>query len=256
MKLYDPAVVRGHGGGRGRSGRVGPIRSIEVRVLHPSSERQLAHARLLPPPTDIPPGRIAPARRPRRIGCRPSALGPAAATLGRLYSNIVLGSIVHELALIRAFAGDPIGDRCRRCLAGRASGHRRSRSTAGSPATRVSPSAGTSCPTTRPTARRSGSSPSGPPSSWSSLRHTCSTPRPSCGSRELAGDGRRDTRFRSVAEAFEEELLAFHAPGRGRDRAAGRHRRGPRGHRHLASGSSPGAPEQTGPARSRIEAPG
>ena len=24
------------------------------------------------------------------------------------------------------------------------------------------------------------------------------------------GDGRRDTRFRSVAEAFEEELLAFH----------------------------------------------
>ena len=27
---------------------------------------------------------------------------------------------------------------------------------------------------------------------------------------ELTGDGRRDTRFRSVAEAFEEELLAFH----------------------------------------------
>jgi hypothetical protein len=27
---------------------------------------------------------------------------------------------------------------------------------------------------------------------------------------DLAGDARRDTRFRSVAEAFEEELLAFH----------------------------------------------
>ena len=91
------------------------------------------------------------------------------------------------------------------------SGHRRSRSMAGSPATRVSPSAGTSCPTTRPTARRCGSSPSRPRSSWSSRRRTCSTPRPICGSPSSAGGGRRDTRFRSVAEAFEEELLAFHA---------------------------------------------
>ena len=85
-----------------------PIRSIEVRVLHPTSERQLAHARLLPPPTDIPPETIA------RLGAegerlQAAALGPAAPTLGHLYSNIVLGSIVHELALIRAFAGDPIG---------------------------------------------------------------------------------------------------------------------------------------------------
>ena len=39
---------------------------------------------------------------------RRGALGDAgAAAFGRLYTDILLGSIVHELALVRAFAGDP-----------------------------------------------------------------------------------------------------------------------------------------------------
>jgi predicted dehydrogenase len=36
------------------------------------------------------------------------ALGPAAPELGRLYSGILLGSIVHELAVVRAIAGNPV----------------------------------------------------------------------------------------------------------------------------------------------------
>jgi myo-inositol 2-dehydrogenase / D-chiro-inositol 1-dehydrogenase len=107
MKLHDPAVVRALEFGAEANGR-GPIRSIEVTVLHPTSAAQLAHARLLPPAGDIPAdvlGRLdAEDDRLRSV-----ALGAAAASIGRLYSGILLGSVVHDLAIIRAFAGDPVG---------------------------------------------------------------------------------------------------------------------------------------------------
>ncbi len=112
MKLYDPAVVRALATARGdrpegmdgTATGFGPVRSIEVTVLHPSSERQLAHARLLPPPTDVPIG-ILEAIRAEEDRLRTVAVGRA--DIGRLYSDVVLGSIVHDLALVRAFAGDP-----------------------------------------------------------------------------------------------------------------------------------------------------
>ncbi len=104
MKLYDPAVVRARA--LAEAGSFGPPRAIEVTVLHPTSESQLAHARLLPPPTDVPADvRAALAAETDRL--RTIALGEAAPPLGRLYSDILLGSVVHELALVRAFAGDP-----------------------------------------------------------------------------------------------------------------------------------------------------
>jgi myo-inositol 2-dehydrogenase / D-chiro-inositol 1-dehydrogenase len=188
--------------------RVGSIRSIEIRVLHPTSERQLAHARLLPPPTDIASGIIG---RLREDGDRlqAAALGPAASTLGRLYSNIVLGSIVHDLALIRAFGGDPIAidavdvwpdevwppsvsidgqlpDRARFAI--------RWHFLPGYPAYREEVRVIT----------EQASIELEFPSPY--LLHAPTDLRIA----ELAGDGRRDTRVRSVAEAFEEELLAFH----------------------------------------------
>lgn len=107
MKLYDPAVVEGVAVTADTT-RVGAIRSIEVCVLHPTSESQLAHARLLPPPSDIAPGTMD-ALRSEEGRLLSVALGPAAAQLGKLYANVILGSIVHDLAIIRAFAGDPIG---------------------------------------------------------------------------------------------------------------------------------------------------
>lgn len=104
MKLYDPAVVCAQA--LAEVGSFGPPRAIEVTVLHPTSESQLAHARLLPPPTDVPADvRAALAAETDRL--RTIALGEAALPLGRLYSDILLGSVVHELALVRAFAGDP-----------------------------------------------------------------------------------------------------------------------------------------------------
>ena len=108
MKLHDPAVLRALEFGAESNGR-GPIRSIEVTVLHPTSESQLAHARLLPPAGDVPAGVIADLQA-GDDQLRTVALGAAAArALGRIYSGVLLGSVVHDLAIIRAFAGDPVG---------------------------------------------------------------------------------------------------------------------------------------------------
>jgi len=207
MKLYDPAVVEALEVAADVD-RVGPIRSIEVRVLHPTSERQLAHARLLPPPTDIAAATI---DRLRDEGDRLQsiAVGQAAATLGRLYSNIVLGSIVHELALIRAFAGDPVAI----------------------DAVDVWPD-GVWPPSVSIDGRLEGGArfairwhflPDYPAyreevrviTEQSSIELEFPSPYllhapTDLHVADLAGDARRDTRFRSVAEAFEEELLAFH----------------------------------------------
>ena len=106
MKLSDPAVV--HARALAADGDLGAVRAIEVTVLHPTSDAQLAFARLLAPPTDVPA-----ATRERFAAetdaLRRAALGDAAAAAyGRLYSDIVLGSIVHELALVRAFAANPV----------------------------------------------------------------------------------------------------------------------------------------------------
>jgi myo-inositol 2-dehydrogenase/D-chiro-inositol 1-dehydrogenase len=107
MKLHDPAVGRALEFGAEANGR-GPIRSIEVTVLHPTSAAQLAHARLLPPAGDVPADVIA-GIKAEDDRLRLVALGAAAVTIGALYSGILLGSVVHDLAIIRAFAGDPVG---------------------------------------------------------------------------------------------------------------------------------------------------
>jgi predicted dehydrogenase len=107
MKLFDPAVEEAVRVARDPAGAMGALRAVEVTVLHPSSESQLAHAHLLPPPDDIDPATLG--RLNDAAGrLQSEALGPAAATLGSLYSGILLGSIVHELAVIRAIAGDPV----------------------------------------------------------------------------------------------------------------------------------------------------
>jgi predicted dehydrogenase len=107
MKLFDPAVEEAARVAHDPAGPMGALRVVEVTVLHPSSESQLAHAHLLPPADDIDPATLARLRKGTgRL--ETEALGPAAATLGSLYSGILLGSIVHELAVVRAIAGDPV----------------------------------------------------------------------------------------------------------------------------------------------------
>jgi len=107
MKLFDPAVEEAVRVARDPDGAMGALRAVEVTVLHPSSESQLAHAHLLPPPDDIDPATMAQLRE-RSMALERDALGPAASALGSLYSGILLGSIVHELSVVRAVAGDPV----------------------------------------------------------------------------------------------------------------------------------------------------
>ena len=214
MKLYDPAVVRALAAARGKrddgeagaAAGFGAVRSVEVTVLHPSSERQLAHARLLPPPTDVPAAIIEPIRA-EEDRLRTAAVGTA--DIGRLYSDVVLGSIVHDLALIRAFAGDP---------------------------TAIDAVDAWPAATWPPSVAIVGRLPADGRFSirWHFLPDyaayreevrvvyeaaTIELEFPSpyllhaptrLRITELAGDARRDSRYLSVGEAFEEELLAFH----------------------------------------------
>ncbi len=106
MKLYDPAVARVREAAARRRDAGVPLRSIEIAVLHPPAEPQLAHAHLVRA-ADTPPEPL------RVLGdetarLQRAALGDPPQWLARLYTDVLLGSIVHELALVRDFAGDPV----------------------------------------------------------------------------------------------------------------------------------------------------
>lgn len=101
MKLYDPAVTEA----LGRLPQLGRLRSVEVMVLHPTPGQQLRHLRL---PAPAPPRGGAVAATVRDL-CVPALGEPAADRFGQLYTGVALGSIVHELSLVRALAG-PVTD--------------------------------------------------------------------------------------------------------------------------------------------------
>jgi predicted dehydrogenase len=100
MKVYDPAVERAAVllAERPR------VRSIEVTVLHPPSGPQLVHAGLLPPAGDVGTDDLARLSADEATALE-RAIGPAPRWLGEVYADVLLGSIVHDLAVIRALAG-------------------------------------------------------------------------------------------------------------------------------------------------------
>lgn len=100
MKLFDPAVQAAVAA----VDELGPLRAADVTVLHPSNERQIHHLGWNPPPP--PPADPAQARDLARL--QTDALGPEAAEqLGPIYTNVLLGSVVHDLAVLRSLIGDP-----------------------------------------------------------------------------------------------------------------------------------------------------
>ena len=101
MKLYDPAVRRAAAELASSGHR---LRAVEVTVLHPSGASQLEHAGLAAPPGDVPAAATA-ALLEQTSRLRDQALGPAAGDLGRLYTEVLLGSVVHDLAVVRLLAG-------------------------------------------------------------------------------------------------------------------------------------------------------
>lgn len=99
MKVYDPAVRRAAELLAGRTAR-----SVEVLVLHPPAGAQLAHLRVV---GAVPPGiRAELEQEEQRL--LEQALGPAPLTARDLYRWKILGSIVHDLAVVRVLAGEPV----------------------------------------------------------------------------------------------------------------------------------------------------
>jgi len=103
MKLFDPAVERA----RELAAERPAPRSVEVTVLHPPSAPQLAHASLLPPPADIDPDLLE-RLRANEAELLDEALGGVSPELAELYTEVLLGSIVHDLAVVRYLAGGPL----------------------------------------------------------------------------------------------------------------------------------------------------
>jgi predicted dehydrogenase len=93
MKVYDDAVIRAAELLVDRSPR-----SVEVVVLHPTQDAQLSHLRIVR-------GNAAPTEQRLLV----DALGDAPAEVKDLYCLPLLGSIVHDLAVVRVLAGDPTG---------------------------------------------------------------------------------------------------------------------------------------------------
>jgi Oxidoreductase family, NAD-binding Rossmann fold len=104
MKRFDPAYRRIaellDGGGSA-------VRAVEVTVLHPSDARQVAfRGGTLARGTDVAP-ELAAAGQARAELLRARALGDSAAELGWVYSDVLLGSLIHDLAVLRPLVGDP-----------------------------------------------------------------------------------------------------------------------------------------------------
>lgn len=101
MKERDDAVARLED----LLAAVDGIRAVEVRVLHPSSASQLAFANLRPPPVDVPPEQL------ERLRAGDAELLDAALGAGtperfrRLYASVVVGSLIHDISLVRRLFG-------------------------------------------------------------------------------------------------------------------------------------------------------
>jgi predicted dehydrogenase len=105
MKRFDPAYRRLaellSGGGPA-------IRAVEVTVLHPSDARQIAwRGGGLARAGDVPAERLTEVAAEASSLCV-QALGPAAERLGWVYSDVLLGSLIHDLAILRPLVGDPL----------------------------------------------------------------------------------------------------------------------------------------------------
>ncbi|MEU2615798.1 Gfo/Idh/MocA family oxidoreductase [Micromonospora sp. NPDC007271] len=209
MKQYDPAVTEA---ARLLEGIGGPaaVHAVEVTVRHASGGRQLAFANLPPAPGDVPAaaaGRLVEADQ-RLLD---AAVGTDAGT--RTLYQILINSICHDLSLLRLFTGPP--------------------ATVDHVATWPLAPAGPA----EPSVEISGRLPAGGRYGirWLNLPDCPAyqetvTLHHARGALELDfpspyllnapttltavdrhGDGERRTVFRSVTEAFEQELVAFHA---------------------------------------------
>lgn len=105
MKQYDPAARR-LAALLDQAGGPAAVRSAEVCVLHPTGGDQLAFARLPAPAADLDADVLA-ALRARGAALTDAALGSGATAAMRSLYHVVIGSISHDLSLLRMTTGGP-----------------------------------------------------------------------------------------------------------------------------------------------------
>lgn len=101
MKEYDPAVRRL----RDRLPDPASLRYVNVEVLHPSGPSQLAYANLHEPARDIDPGALRAVIEGGRRTIETALGADAPRDFGDLYANVILGSLIHDISLIRSLFG-------------------------------------------------------------------------------------------------------------------------------------------------------
>lgn len=96
MKTFDPAV------NEAQKNLQGHARTVDVLVLHPSGASQMATTEMS---VDIPkpPADLLPLFSSMRHEINTGALGKAGSdAIGNIYSEIILGSVIHEFSVLRA----------------------------------------------------------------------------------------------------------------------------------------------------------
>jgi predicted dehydrogenase len=105
MKEYDPALRRLST----ELPELDDIRYAEVEVLHPSAPSQLAPANLRPPARDIPAEALAPLIARDALALDAAIGADATADFRRLYADVIIGSLIHDISALRSLLG-PIGE--------------------------------------------------------------------------------------------------------------------------------------------------
>ncbi len=96
MKAHDDLIAPA----RAAIGRIGNVRVVRVTVLHPTDECQFEHVTLLP--ASDPDAGVVAAGQAYTEARNEEAVGGSAVGVRALYANVLLGSVVHEMALLRA----------------------------------------------------------------------------------------------------------------------------------------------------------
>lgn len=103
MKQYDPAVaevarlLEGIGG-------AAAVHAVDVSVLHPSGDSQLAFAHLPPAPADLPASEVA---RLRDADARLLSDAVGDDLQAKALYQVMINSVSHDLSLLRLFTGAP-----------------------------------------------------------------------------------------------------------------------------------------------------
>ena len=101
MKEYDPAVERL----RARLPEPALIRYVNVEVLHPSGPSQLAYANLRPPAADVDPDALRTVVEASNAVVANAIGADAPRPFADLYANVILGSLIHDIAVVRHLFG-------------------------------------------------------------------------------------------------------------------------------------------------------